>query len=109
MYYESYDIGTTASTILYTPPNYSFQIKDMYVGNSSTVANNDIANIQALLTTSGAVSGTLNLAQLPQTQGTNAYNRDDPLIVPAGSYLIATSVYGNIKLTIGGTYVFYRE
>lgn len=109
MYYESYDVGTVAGTILYTPPNYSYQIKDMYVGNSSTVSNNDVANIQVLQSNYGTIIGTLNLAQLPQTQGTNAYNRDDPLIVPAGSYLIATSVYGNIKLTIGGTYVFYRE
>jgi len=109
MYYESYDIGTVTSTILYTPPNYSYEIKDMYIGNSSTVDNNDVANIQAVKMDYGTITGTLDLAILPQVQGTNDYNRDDPLIVPAGSYLIATSVYGNIKLTIGGTYVFYRE
>lgn len=109
-FYEGFTIGTVASTILQTPPNYSFLIRDMYVGNSSTVANaNDTAVLQAVKQYAGTITGTVTLAILPQDQGSTPYRDHESMMVPAGAYLTASSTFGNITLTIGGTYIFYRE
>lgn len=111
MQFNGYQVGTVVSTILVTPPNYSFKIDRMYVGNSATAAGNDVLYMNALqYNSAGSVTGTVPIGIFPQVQGTQAYVPDNYAErVPTGSYLVVSSQNGNITLTLGGHYEFYRE
>lgn len=110
VYFNGYDIGTAVSTILQTPPNYSFRIDKMYVSNASTIAGaNDTASLMAFTTKEGTVTGTTVIGIVSQAAGGQPYSDDLVERVPANAYLVAFSAQGNIKLTIGGTYIYYRE
>lgn len=112
VFFEGATIPVTGATLLQTPPNYSFKITNLYIGDSSTVLAdaNDQLSLMAYTTTSGTVTGTVVIGLFNQVPGGQSYQGDGiQELVPAGAYLVGMSVYGDIRLTYGGTYIYYRE
>lgn len=107
-------VGTDASTILITPPNFSFMLTSFYVGNTgTTTADTSMLTLQAYNrdASTGSVTGTVNVGYFPQGSGFEPVNQDDsPAVVfPTGSYIIATASSSSLTFTFNGSYVYYRE
>jgi hypothetical protein len=103
-----YEIGTSYGTLFTNPPNYSFDVKNLIVSNSGTV--NDRLDLIANPISVGTQLGTISITKVAVPTGQNTPIIDSNVMtLPAGAAIMAKSANGNIKLTVTGEYIFYRE
>ncbi len=109
MLFDGIDVGTVTGTLLQTPQNYTFNMDALYISNKGTAV--DTLTLNAVeYDNSGAITGTLTLGIFSVASGINSNTGFRiPESVPAGSYLTAISVSGNIQITYSGDYAFYRD
>jgi hypothetical protein len=110
---NAYSVGTVSSTLLTTPPNYSFRIDKLYINTTGTVNTAvDTLSLYSLGigTINGNSPGSVFLGKFTVVSGSptviDGYEIER---VPTGSSLNAVSVVGNITVTITGEYQYSRD
>lgn len=108
--FVEYDVGTTPGTVFQAPQNYSVHLTHLYVGNTGTAEDELVLLAQAYNST-GAITGTQTIGKISKSSGTDSLLVVDSVveIVPAGSYLLAQSTTGKLRMTFSKKYVYYRE
>jgi len=107
--FREFDVGTSPGTVFQAPQNYSVFIDHLYVDNVGTV-NDELVLLAQQYNTSGQVTGTITIGKLSSAPGKALVVVDGRVeIVPAASYLLASSSTGNLRMTYSKKYVYYRE
>lgn len=109
----AYNVQTTASTIMTTPPNYTFRMDDMYINTYGTT-NSAVDTLTLYATGVGTINGytpgSVFIGKYTVVSGIPTVIKGYEVTkVPAGSALIGISASGNITVTITGEYQYSRD